>query len=473
MFPHEFSVALSLKPNSPCLTLSSLILSTGEVKEVKMTAGKIKEMVRLHPRAVDKILGRRDPEIASLTIGGTHEEAFEVSEVRVREATQHLDVLKKAQEVCKARLERRLLEVPEPLDMVYNDANFDVWVSFAEDTNKFDRSQSRHFVGDPIIHVSSARHARSDKASRRYLVDSLITQLMSVASEMAGLWCRQREIPTIYQASLTKPGFPPSKLSNLERHEKRVEPRHQLSSTPLPHVLINCNQYMRFTSPLRRYSDLIGLWQIDAYLKQDGKSQTRIIGYDNAGELPFSKVQLDEYISDNAQTIKDLDRLMSRSKTHWTYQAFFRAFHFKEATLPEFWDLRIERFSNFAGVTKEDDSGLRGRLIPFNINELRVLKSEEGYEKSALVGQYLPVKIELVDVELPTMVVKAVGPPSDKPTTTQPIKIAANVKSAPPQLGKGLTRGAEQELDHKSETLRARKERGSTQNARRTNKVGW
>jgi hypothetical protein len=473
MFPHYLSAAFSLKRNAPCLTLSSLILSTGEVKEVKMTPGKLKEVIRINPKAVDKVLGRRDPEIASLTIGGTHEEAFEENESQVEHAAQHLDVLKKAQQICQARLEHRLVEVPEPLDMAYNDANFDVWVSYAEDTNKFDRSQSRHFVGDPIIYVSSARHARSDRASRRYLVDSLITQLMSVASEIAGLWCRQREIPAIYQASLTQPGFSPSKLSNLERHEKKVEPRHQLSSTPLPHVLINCNQYMRFTSPLRRYTDLIGLWQIDAYLKQEDKSPNRIIGYDNTEELPFSKVQLDEYISENAQTIKDLDRLMVRSKTHWTYLAFFRAFHFKEASLPEVWDLRIERSSYMTAATKLDDSGLRGRLIPFHVNELRVLKSEEGYEKTAMVGQYLPVKIELVDVELPTMYVKAVGPPSDKPTTTQPIRIVANVDSASSQLEQGLEREAEHELGRKSEPFTAGKERNPIRQSRKTNKVGW
>ena len=473
MFPHDLAVALSLKRDAPCLTLSTLILCTGEVKEVKMVPGKIKEMVRIQPRAVDKVLGRREPEIASLTIGGSHDEISDLSEVELASAAQHLDVLQKAQQICKARLEHRLVEVPEPLDMVYTDRNFDVWVSFAEDTNKFDRSQSRHFVGDPIIHVSSPRHARSDIASRRYLVDSLVTQLMSVASEMAGLWCRQREIPAIYQASLTKPGFSPSKLSNLERHETRIEPRHQLSSTPLPHVLINCNQYMRFTSPLRRYADLIGLWQIDAYLRQDGKPADRVIGYNNTDELPFSKVQLDEFIADNAQTMKDLDRLMTRSKRHWTYQAFFRAFHFKEATLPEVWDLLIERSSTHVGPTKMDDCGLRGRLIPFSINEVRVLKSDEGYEKTAMVGQYLPVKIELVDVELPTMLVKAVGPPSDKPTTTQPIKVIANVKSATPQLQKRMTKDAEPELSHKSETLTSGTEGGSVQRPRKTMKVRW
>jgi hypothetical protein len=255
---------------------------------------------------------------------------------------------------------------------------------------------------------------------------------------MAGLWCRQREIPAIYHGSLAKPGLPPSKMSKLERHENRAELRHQLSSTPLAHLLINCNQYMRFTSPLRRYSDLIGLWQIDAYLRQEGKSASRIVGYDNTEELPFSKVQLDEYIAENAQTIKDLDRLMTRSKKHWAHQAFFRAFHFKEATLPDVWDLLIERCSNSTAPTAVEDSGLRGRLIPFCINELRVLKSEEGYEKTATVGQYLPVRIELVDVELPTIYVKAVGGPSDQPTTTQPIKIAANVKAAAsPQVNGG------------------------------------
>lgn len=474
MFPHYFSVALSIGRGSPCLTLSSLILSTGEVKEVKMTPGKVQERIRFNPRAVDKILGRGDPEIAFLTVGGTHKQPFEVAPSELEHAAQHSDLLKKAQKICQARLERRLAEVPEALETAYNDSNFDVWVSVPEDTNMLDRSHSRHFVGDPVIHVSSPRHERSDVNSRRYLVDSLTTQLMSIASESAGLWCRERQIPAIYQASLTQPGFSPSKLSSLERHQKRMEPRHQLSSTPLPHVLINCNQYMRFTSPLRRYTDLIGLWQIDAYLMRQDKSPNRIIGYDDStGELPFSKVQLDEYIFQNAQTIKDLDKLMRRSKTHWTYLAFFRAFHFKEATLPDVWDLCIERVSYSVASGTPNDSGLRGRLVPFHVNGLRVLKSEEGYERTATVGQYLPVKIELVDVELPTMYVKAVGPPSDKPTTTHPIQIAADMESAPVQLEKDLTREEEKSVSATRYVPRTAGKQKSERKTRTTNRVGW
>ena len=440
MLPKDFSRGLSLRTGSPCLTISSLILRTGEVKDVKMTPGRVGETIRLSPKAVDKVLGRRDPELAILTIGGRYREELEVSTAEVQRAVEHLEVLQTAQRICQARLERRLAEVPEALEIPYRDSNFDAYVSFPEDADKFGRDQPsifdwsrpHHVVGDPVITITSPRHERLDVNSRRYLVDALTTQIMSVASEMAGLWCAQREIPAIYQVSLPHAGFSPSKLSNLERFERRIEPRHSLSSTPLPHVLINCNQYMRFTSPLRRYTDLVGLWQVDAYLRQEGAPSDRVLGYDNTEELPFSKVQLDQYITQNAQTIKDLERLMRRSKAHWAYQAFFRAFHFKEATLPEVWDLCVDRMSWKATSKNSDDSGLRGRLIPFHVHDVRVKKSEEGYEKTVLIGQYLPVKIELVDVQLPTIYVKAVGPPSDKPTTTHAIQIGANTGSGPP-----------------------------------------
>ena len=471
MMPRDFVLAMSIGSGSPCLTVSSLILRTGEVKDVKMTPGRIKEAIRLNPRAVDELLGRRDPEFAYLTVGAEYEKRLHAASPEdIRHVTKHLEVLKIAQQICQARFERRMVEISDPLRLPYRESNCDVWVTFPGDTNTFgrdqantfDRTHSRHVVGDPVIHISSPRHERSNLQSKRYLVDGLTSQMMSVASEMAGLWCSRREIPAVYQASLPRPGFSPSQLSSRQWHDPAMEPRHQLSATARPHVLINCNQYLKFTSPLRRYTDLIGLWQIDAYLRQEGKSPDRVIGYDSAGELPFSRLQLEQYIFRNAQTIKDLDKLMLRSKIHWTFQALFRAFHFKEATLPEVWDLYVNAVSYRGVVSNSDDSGLRGRLVPFHMNNVHVVKSEAGYEKTALIGQFLPVKIELVDVQKPAMYVKAVGPPSARPTTTDRIEIGGNTISESARPAEGKSKGEEQSSEPKS-----------TRNMRRGNRVGW
>ncbi len=426
MLPHYFAMATCLGTNRPCLTLSTLILSSGEIQEVKMVPGTIKNVIRLNPRAVDQVLGRHDPQVANLVVGGRHAKPPDLSPRELQRTERYRDLLQTASEVCQARLGRRVKEVPEVLDIPYHDINFDVWVTFTTETEYDGRQneQSQHYLGDPVIHISSSRFERTDRNVRRYKVDSLTAQLMSIASEGAAKWCRDREIPAIFQTSSGAPGFSPAKVSNLKGSDLVVMPRQELSSTPKPHVFLNCNEYMRFTSPLRRYTDLIGHWQIDAYLRAEGKSQDRKVGYGSTEELIMTKASLDEYIHNESQTIKDLDKLMRRSKVHWTYQAMFRAFHFKEATLPEVWDIYIEKQS---GKKLADDVGLRGRLIPFHLSNLRVLKSDEGYERHAKVGQYLPVKIELVDIEVPTMHVKAVGPPSDAPLTRDPVDIRANI----------------------------------------------
>lgn len=432
MLPHYFGMAVCIGPNRPCLTLSTLILPSGEVKDIKLRPSIIREIVHLDPRAVDYVLGKRDTQVADLVVGGTRKKKVDLSTNQIDQALQHREFLELALDVCQRRMTRRLEEVPEVYNSPYYDTNYHVWVSSTNsDFNQDIGKQSQHYLGDPVIHLSSSRFERKDTSVDRHKVDALSAQVMSITSELAAKWCRDREIPAIYQCSLAQPGYSPSKLSNLKSNELKLEPKQTLSSIPKPHTLLNVNQYMRFTSPIRRYTDLIAQWQIDAYLREEGTSSNRKIGYDSTGILPFARTQLDDYIHNNQQTTKDLGKLMTRSENHWTYQALFRAFHFKEATLPEVWDFCVERLiwgdkTADAGVNLID-TGLRGRLIPFHVPNVRLMKSEEGWEKSAVVAQYLPVKIEKVDLYIPSVIVKAVGPPSDEPTTTHPVDIKANI----------------------------------------------
>lgn len=460
MLPYFFALGMGIGPNRPCLTVSSLILPSGEVQEVKMVPSMIRKVVKLNPKAVDLVLGRVDKQMATFTVGGTHRKRHELPQEYKDAAMKHIETLETARQICVARMKRRLEEVPEIYDCYYRDSNFDVWVSATTPFDPRIPQQSQHYLGDPIINVVGNRFEVRGRGITRYEIDALTTQLMSVGSEMAARWCREREIPALYQSSQAQPGWPLSKLKTMKKTESGIDPHPRLTSTPAPHVLLNCNEYLRFTSPIRRYTDLVAHWQINAYLLQEGPSSDRKLGY-NTDELPFSKADLDRHIDIRLQTSRDLDRLMRRSKEHWTYQAFFRAFHFKEATLPEVWDLCVEKVLMKVNE-KSDDSGLRGRLVPFQLTGLNLLKSEEGYEQNVLVGQYLPVKIELVDTSVPTMMVRAVGPPTDEPSTMNPIEVEANLNPEMEVKGATFLRGVGDERAMPVDSQAVRRQRKET-----------
>ena len=201
MLPHYFSMATSLGKDRPCITVSTLILPSGEIKEVKIVPGIVRNIIRLSPKAVDRVLGRHDPQLANLVVGGVHERVrADLSPEELWHADKYRNVLETASKISQARLGRRIEEVPEVLDMPYHDVNFEVWVSFTTETEFEGRQskQSQHYLGDPVIHISSPRFERRDRNVQRFKVDAITAQLMSIASESAAKWCRDREIPAIY-----------------------------------------------------------------------------------------------------------------------------------------------------------------------------------------------------------------------------------------------------------------------------------
>jgi RNB domain len=432
MLPASFAQTLSLGPQKPVLTVSSLLLPDGEVKEVKVSVGIINKVTRLDPAAVDRVLGIIPNEKASMTIGLDMIPPIELSEDAVEVARRHIEALQTVQNLCFARIKHRQQQVPECANWEISVVDVDVAVSFLEpyDTERLTRNY--HYLGDPTIKIESDRFLGVHKVGERQFANPLTAQVMILASESAGRWFREHDIPAVYNGSLTHPEYPLSRLNKIGPHEMRLMPRVTATSYPVPHVMLTVSQYSRVTSPLRRYPDLLGQWQMDAFLQAQASSHVESGHTGSARQLPFTASMIDEYIATQQRVVSDIDRLMRKSQVHWTFQGLFRAFHFKAAALPEVWDMRIE---SIVQQSDPDDSMLRGKIYPFSI-AAALLTSKEGWEKSAQFMQYLPVKIELVDVDRQRVDVRAVGPPSNVPTQTDPIHIAStpdnlSAKSAP------------------------------------------
>jgi len=208
----------------------------------------------------------------------------------------------------------------------------------------------------------------------------------------------------------------------MDAHEKKLLPITRVSSSAVPHIYMDVKTYLRFTSPIRRFEDLLAHWQADAYLRaeadgklQPGEDATKI-------DLPFTRPTVDDYLTTEVDRVRALTLIVNQlPNSNWTLRALFRAFHFKEAELPEVWDLMV--YSRAARTIDSDDSGIRGGLLPFSV-PVKVMKSAEAWETSATRGSYLPVKIELVDLDAMVVICRPVGPPTDTLNCTGPIRIA-------------------------------------------------
>jgi hypothetical protein len=422
MLPQNMSSAFSLRANSPVLTVSSLVLKDGEVKDVKVTVGTIRKLIRLEPDKIAAVLGVKPVEQSILQVGPAIKyPSHDMS--NYQEAEKHSDFIRKLNSIKVARSAKRKEEIPDYPKWLALETTQVAQISWTEAFDGYRHTRSYHYLGDPTIKITSPRfkdpisyHKNQEDS------DDLNKNMMVLAGESIGRWLRQRNIPVIYSAAV--PVDEVNSVAHLnETHDQigaQLTPRAMSTSKPVGHALMGLAQYVKITSPLRRYGDCLAQWQIDAYLQAEAEGRLPASG-DLSDVLPFTADQIDCIIQDSGDTSKLLNVLHRKSMVHWSMQAIFRAFHFGEAPLPAIWDAQVSRTnikiphspSQFQEVP--DTADLTGFLRPFFLRTL-FLKSKEGWEVGVKRFQYLPVKIEYVDTTNKNVYVRAVGPPSDKVT---------------------------------------------------------
>ncbi|KIX08054.1 uncharacterized protein Z518_02709 [Rhinocladiella mackenziei CBS 650.93] len=426
MFPWGLAEALSIKDNGPALTISTLLTEDGDVKDIKIWPTRLQNVVVLEPEGVDVTLGAPLEEKAYLIVGNDEghivPSGIEVSAEAIEKAQRHRPVLEKLYSLLLARNEARRRDVPEYANWWIGQPSCQSLVSYVEDYDPDRLFQSYHYYGDPAIKCFADRfpkHTRLAESTDEY---SLTNMAMNLAGESAAKWLGDRNIPAIFSGALTHPGFPISKLNSMGRYDPKFLPLSTFSSSPVPNVFLCATAYSRISSPLRRFSDLLSHWQVDAYLRAEAAGLVTQKADASTIELPFTKEMVDEYISVDTARLRETPRVISKvPPKDWSMRALFRAFHFKEAELPEKWDLRVSTTS--MKMTTPDDSRLRGFLLPFGFFA-KVLTSKEGWETDSWLGAYLPVKIELVDLDTMCVSCCAIGPPRNTFNFTDPIRIA-------------------------------------------------
>lgn len=347
MLPNNISVdRFSLAAGRPCLTFSALIDSDGAMLEHKITPGTLGDVVYMTGEDVNEVLGeiREDPLATDqeFSIGPNA-----AAQPPNRKFTRPRDVTatQKEELLLLSRLGKTLRDVrlrrgatpffqSRPQPTVYLGE-----VEQEENENGFISVK-----GDPSIRISFSKRTGTD----------IVEHTMRLAGEVAARWCHDRGIPIPYRTQphatqnaafiqkfnrdvlipIIESGRRPD--DNHWRHLRALLGGDELSTTPGPHFMMGVDMYTKATSPLRRFSDLLVHWQIQATLLEEKRVGKSLVGNKDESFLPFTRDQLDRMLPMLRLRERQAKMLGNGSGAdQWILQALVRAWKFGEAELPE------------------------------------------------------------------------------------------------------------------------------------------
>lgn len=344
----------SLQRDRPVITFSSKVDRQGNVMERKISHGTIRNPISITPSEVASSLGEESRgKRQKLVVGGD----VKPDNSERSPPTLSLDQVQELQSlyaIAKGLSKKR--QSCGGISMFNSSPNVRVFESPTKPglTWNAPAANAARFVrGDPLIEISKA----TSRGFLRFDMDAtnIVEEIMILACSSAASWCGERGIPVIYRGSVAPPNINRAPSEDLKRNimtnylKKHRDPPLQLTTqyleslgkaiahtSPLPHKVIGVPGYVRVTSPLRRFSDMVAHWQIEAAIRYEAKTGRK---YDAdqvipQNVLPFNQHQIQESIITLSPREKLIAMTQRSAVNHWVAQAFLRAMHYGEAELP-------------------------------------------------------------------------------------------------------------------------------------------
>lgn len=427
---NEVQELFSLGPNKPCLTFSGKVNSNGDLLEYAITPSQLKDIIFITPEEVNRAVGfeesRRPPAWAkteSFQVGQSPPERPEnrkmVTASKLRQ--DELEPLEELHRLAMAMREKRLAKGAVPVFALRPNAK----ASF--DGTSIDTSPSGLLTcnGDPSINLSWNNGTEAP----------LVTNAMILAGEVAARWCADHKIPI---PCVKQPGA--EKHSELLRaytervyyplllrgEEPSMEQSRQffdlvgpdeMSTKPGPHFVMGVDAYAKVTSPLRRYSDLVAHWQIEAALLQEEDKEKRAAKDKGKAaaphKLPFDEKKLTTevfpWMTLRQRVIRRLGDVDGAEA--YTHQALFRAWKYPsehDSKLPDTFRYTVLRSGQGWITGRLDFFGLGARMVPDGLERLGVRTAD------LRRGDEFKVKLRDINVHQGEVLVEAVARASPK-----------------------------------------------------------
>ena len=363
MFPPWFTEDhFSLAPGVPVITFSAKLSTTAEILDSKISHNRLRDTVVLAYEELDEILMSGAMENIgtglSFEVGrrvDSSDHRREKGKTALSEA--QLEELKKLWDLSAALKRRRNAD---QWWQFYLPKNI-VSVKLGEEHPHFRRYffQPLRVAGDPWI---GSRPPERAKSSDRCTRNDLVPEFMIMACQIAGDWCKRRQIPAFYAGTPPDPGLERLRADFYAKVARPTIDRYgyvppqicvryasllsgaRYTSTATPHQNIPADAYLRVTSPLRRWVDLVAHWQIESALREEAKTGREAgLSSDPDQYLVYSKRQIEaklQYVVERNFMLHGVSKI---SEVHWFTQLFYRAHFFQEAPLPATINLSMYR----------------------------------------------------------------------------------------------------------------------------------
>jgi len=348
---------LSLAPNKPCLTFSAKMNLDGEILQYAITPGIVHNVIYLTSDVVKEVTTERAVNARKIvrTVGeeippeGASRPMHNSSDL----SDQHKNELKVLHQISSARTEQLKkkgglggitpIALASKFEVSFNGAPF-------EPAKPSMKLYSLDFPGDPSIQVTTEQ-AEVGLSHKIDLETNVVQTLMLVAGEVAARWCDERGIPVPFRVTPHNP----DKMSPMEYFRKHdLSKRNpdgtmdelklkaylqflgpvQPSSTAGPHANIGVDMMARCTSPLRRFSDLLLHYQVEAAIIEEYRTGKSLLGNTSTDFLPFSKTQVEALLPRLDTRERLIAYAQRQTNKHWICQFLFRAWRFKECEIP-------------------------------------------------------------------------------------------------------------------------------------------
>ncbi|PGH14549.1 hypothetical protein AJ80_05869 [Polytolypa hystricis UAMH7299] len=391
----------SLAPGRPALTFSAKVNSEGAILDSSITNSYINNVVQFPPGKLRKLFGIDYESLpkATLTVGGTVPDNSG-AELGKDVPSEHHESLHLMRKLLAARFEKRIKQGALDIRRA-PEASTPVVLGIGYPTSSLSQrsSEGHHYTGDPVIQLSGQHRDLFEPVDATK--DDMVSHTMQLAGEVAARWCKDRGIPLIYSGTMYHPEHPKVTNENVSSYKglslQLGLPRSFVSAKPAAHVALGMEQYTKCTSPLRRFSDILAHWQIEAALRHEAETGKNFAAAENSDILPFSETAIDQIISRSSWRNSLKDRAESRSRDFWACQLFFRAFYFGEAELPATFKCVIVERAEERGspLIQDGQDQYLGSIIPFG---LRCMVAVD--QKLAPVERGDVVEIELSFVDM-------------------------------------------------------------------------
>ncbi|KAH8151881.1 uncharacterized protein LAJ45_03874 [Morchella importuna] len=328
MLPVALTDKIGLASGRCVMTMSAKVNMEGEVLDFNLQSGFVRNVKRFTYDTVSAALGYHQSEYTSFEIGKfpkpPRKDTAKPDERQIKDLKTLNDI---ALAFRKKRVRNNLINVITPR------VNVEVYTGLKPFVHPTTSTMPYLYRGHPAMRFSIESSTASDDGSH-----FLVSEMMQLANSITAKFCGKHNIAVPFRvmeydydradlvASYKNKILPARNELGSVKPELGIQymmliGKTRISASPSPHRLMGLDDgYIRATSPLRRYSDMITHWQIESFL---------------LGKEPRTHKQITPFALELERGERLSAFTMKESKRFWAAVAIKRLMDLKDPQLPK------------------------------------------------------------------------------------------------------------------------------------------